>query len=265
MFQRKRVQQNTEKHFENLWLEEKEKNDRLNGLNKSMHAVIHNFTDRILSMETAFEQGDVKLEDIQNLQKDFQDELAKIKGKKPLPSTKIKSIDKLFEHFAKQFADNHIIFNLMVNGSIVYMTQHVIKQGRLETLIVNHLKDAQIAVVASDNPFRGVMAVIGLSKDCYEFTVFDSGIPFKTDTLARLGTERVTTHAVSGGSGIGFETTFETMWECNASLVISEQEPSPNDYTKSVSIRFDGKNQYIIKTYRPDEFSASDRYMIAAQ
>ena len=56
------------------------------------------------------------------------------------------------------------------------------------------------------------------------------------------------------GTGIGFMTTFETMKETKASLIIDEmREMSNTDYTKSVTIRFDGKNEYRIKSYRSDE------------
>jgi len=265
MYQSKKAQQNSEKYYEGLYYELKYKYEQLLVLDKSKSSALHNFTDRLKSMEEAFTQGKASLEDIQRLQKDWHEELSAIKGRKLLPSTKVQAIDYLFEHFAKDFAADNITFNLMVDGSIKYMTENVIKQGKLEILIINHLKDAQIAVNASDNPLRRITAMIGLPGDCYEFTVFDSGIPFGVDTLARLGIGRVTTHADSGGSGIGFETTFEIMRECNASLIISEQEQSSVDYSKSVSVRFDGKSQYIIETYRPGEFPINDRYVIACR
>jgi len=262
IFQKKRAQQNTDNHFEKLYREEQEKNNRLSEINKTLQTALHKFTSRIDVMETAFEQGNVTLKDIQNLQKDWQDELSAIKGKKPLPSTNVTAIDNMFAHFAKLFAADEISFSLIVNGSIIYMVENIIDLGKLETLIGDHLKDAQIAVNSDSNPFRSIMVVLGLVGEHYEFTVFDSGIPFEVDTLERLGVERVTTHTDEGGNGIGFLTTFETMKEYNASLIISEQKQSSADYSKSVSIRFDGKNQYTIKTYRSDEFAANDRYII---
>jgi hypothetical protein len=265
VFQIKKAQQNAENHYEKLYYEEKAKNEELIKLLKAKSSALHNFADRLKAMEEATARGTATPEDIKKLQKDWQDELDKIKGKPALPSTNIPAIDNLFEYFAKQFTDENIIFNIMMNGSIKYMVDNVIKQGELETLIVNHLNDAQIAVKASDNSFRHITVVIGLLKDCYEFTVLDSGIPFEVDTLVRLGTERVTTHADSGSSGIGFETTFETMKECKASLVINEYEQSSVDYSKSVSVRFDGKNQYVIETYRPNDFPAIDRYVIVSR
>ncbi|MCL1822909.1 MAG: hypothetical protein FWG44_01780 [Oscillospiraceae bacterium] len=262
MFQAKKAQQNTAVYYEKLYLEEKVKNEELRKQLKAKSSVLHNFADRLKAMEEAVTQGTGTLEVLQNLQEDWENELDKIKSKTILPSANIPAIDNLFEYYEKQFAAEKITFDLIINGSIRYMVNNVIKQSDLETLIVNHLNDAKKAVMASDNTFRRVTAVIGVSKGCYEFTVLDSGIPFEADTLTRLGTGRVTTHADTGGSGIGFETTFETMRETRASLIINEQEQSNVDYSKSVSIRFDGKNRYIIETYRPDDFPVSDRYMI---
>jgi hypothetical protein len=57
---------------------------------------------------------------------------------------------------------------------------------------------------------------------------------------------------------------FETMREYGANLIIDEKTSGSAGFTKSVTIRFDGKNQYIIKTYRPQDFPASDRYTVEA-
>jgi len=251
IFQERKVQQNAESHFEKLYLEEKAKNEELNRQIRAKSAVIHNFTDRLQAMEEAVA-----------LQKDWDEELDKIKGKTALPSTNVVAIDNLLKFYARQFKAEKITFNVMTNGSIKYMVEKVIKQGDLEVLIANHLNDAKKAVNASDNTFRNITAVIGVSGKHYEFSVLDSGIAFEVDTLVRLGTERVTTHADTGGGGIGFETTFRTMRETGASLIINEQEQSNVDYSKSVTIRFDGKNRYIIETYRPDEFPESSRFTV---
>lgn len=49
-------------------------------------------------------------------------------------------------------------------------------------------------------------------------------------------------------------TTFETLKECKASLIIEERhEIKDNDYTKAIIIRFDGKNEYKIRSYRADK------------
>ena len=47
-----------------------------------------------------------------------------------------------------------------------------------------------------------------------------------------------------GDSGIGFMTSFEILKKTGASLIIEENKPSVNDYTKIIKIKFDGKNEY---------------------
>jgi len=253
-YQKRRMAQRSDEYYTRELAAKDAEIERLNEKVMALQTVIHKYTNRLEAMEAARE-----------LQSEFQDELSKIKGKRLLPSTNINAIDNMFSYFADLFAAGKIEFHLTVSGSIPYMAEHVVDRSRLETLIGDHLKDALTAVSASGNPFRSVMAVIGLEGDAYAFTVFDSGVPFEADTLARLGTEAVTTHAGAGGSGIGFMTTFETMRACGASLIISEREPSDTDYTKSVSVRFDGKNRYIIKTHRPEAFPESGRYTVIGQ
>lgn len=174
-------------------------------------------------------------------------------------------LDDLLRYFSEQCAEKNIDFNLKISGSIPFMTEHVIPQNKLETMIGDHLQDELIAVNTSAHPFRSILAVLGLVEDFYEFAIFDSGIPFEADTLIQLGTKRVTTHADTGGSGIGFMTTFDTMRKYGASLIIDEKKTNNADYSKSVTIRFDGKHQYIIQTYRPDVFpNQDDRFIVMA-
>lgn len=226
-------------------------NHRLAALERSVGGLLQEIP---LSSETSEELASA-LEDIKRLSKDFQNDISLVKGETNLPSTKIKMLDNLLEYFAEQCTNNKIDFILKVSGSILYMVEHMISQSKLETIIGDHLQNALIAVNASENSFRCILAILGLSENDYELSIFDSGIPFEIDTLARLGKEHVTTHANIGGSGIGFMTTFEVMQEYEASLIINEKKPSNTDFTKSVTVRFDGKNQYVIETYRPDDFS----------
>jgi hypothetical protein len=54
------------------------------------------------------------------------------------------------------------------------------------------------------------------------------------------------------------------MREYGASLIIDEKAPDNQGYLKSVTIRFDGKNQFIIETYRAGDFPLSDRYTLVS-
>jgi hypothetical protein len=261
MVQRNRMQQ---KWLTNLEEQLREKEEETETINQNLiiaREIFHDLIHKIITIQEAYNK-DLTLDDIENLAIDFDAELAKIKSKSILTSTNIHNINNLFSYFEKEFSKDGITFKIIINGSINYMIEHIIKQNLLETLIGDHLKDAQIAINAGNSTFRSILSILGIKDDYYEFTVFDSGIPFEVDTLMRLGTERVTTHGNNGGSGIGFMTTFDTLQECSASLIIKEWAPSPSNYTKSITIRFDNQHRYIIKTYRSDAFLPSDRYTI---
>lgn len=227
-------------------------------------SAFHSIEHKLNAFQEAFDNGSATQKDLDDLEKSWKYEMDKLKMKKRLKSTRISSLDNLFDYFEGQFLKDDIVFTLMLDGDVKYLVNNVIKQPHFETLITNHLTDAKIAVNASSNTYRRVSAFIGFD-EYYEFTIHDSGIPFEVDTLVRLGEERVTTHADTGGSGIGFEATFEILREYNASLKISEYEESNTSFSKTVTILFDGKGQYIIETYRPDEFPANERYIVESR
>lgn len=194
------------------------------------------------------------MESISNLSKGYSGELEKIKSLDKLPTTEIEEIDDMFKYMQSECKNNNIDFKLHVNGNIYHMVNKIIDKDKLVTLIGDHLRDAIIAVNSSTNTFRSIIATIGLHDKYYEFCVHDTGIEFEIDTLLKLGLEPTTTHKDTGGTGIGFITTFETLKETKGSLIIEEKHKMcSNDYTKTLIFRFDGKNEYKIYSYRADE------------
>jgi len=251
-------------------------NQQLRDINETVRAENHSINHRLASLERnyvrAIEMSKLyiaeemvaelaaDLNKIRMLSKEYQENIGRVKVETALPTTNVQAVDDLFALFAERFAENEIEFMLKVKSSIVYMVESVIPQAALETMIGDHLQNALIAVNANKDSFRSVRATIGKAGDFYEFTVHDSGIPFEPNTLVQLGTERVTTHADSGGSGVGFMKTFDTMRECGASLIIRENRGGV--FSKSVTVRFNGLNQYIIETYRPGGLPKSNRYTV---
>lgn len=216
-------------------------------------ALIHK-VEEITSMNTEIADELDLSKQINDLTKEYTDKAQEIKTLDKLPTTGIVEIDDMFKYMQSECDSKKIQFNLKIIGNIYHMINNKIPQSRLVTLIGDHLRDAIIAIDFSNNTFKSILAVLGENNGVYEFCVFDTGIEFKIDTLLNLGLKPATTHKDSGGTGIGFMTTFETMKETKASLIIDEmREMSNTDYTKSVTIRFDGKNEYRIKSYRSDE------------
>lgn len=216
-------------------------------------ALIHK-VEEITSMNTEIADELDLSKQINDLTKEYTDKAQEIKTLDKLPTTGMVEIDDMFKYMQSECNSKKIQFNLKINGNIYHMINNKIPQSRLVTLIGDHLRDAIIAIDFSNNTFKSILAVLGENNGVYEFCVFDTGIEFKIDTLLNLGLKPATTHKDSGGTGIGFMITFETMKETKASLIIDEmREMSNTDYTKSVTIRFDGKNEYRIKSYRSNE------------
>ena len=235
-----------------------EENFRYNKLN-------HEFYGRLKSLEITVEDllkenkfnseiGEELALDINNLTKEYSNKQKDSKDLDKLPKTEILEIDNMFHYMQTEAAKKNIDFNLQITGNIYYMINNIIPKNLLVTLIGDHLKDAIIAVDSSNNNYKNILAILGINNDIYELCIYDSGIEFDIDTLLNLGLKPVTTHKDTGGTGIGFITTFETLNKTKASLIIEEKHPmTDTDYTKAVRIRFDNKNEYKIISYRAEE------------
>ena len=188
---------------------------------------------------------------ISELSKEYTSKLQNIKHPDKLPTTEIEEIDDMFKYMQSECEKNKIEFKLEINGNIHHMINKIIPKDKLVTLIGDHLRDTIIAINASDNKFKSIIAILGKTNEYYEFCVLDTGIEFEVETLLQLGTKPITTHKDTGGTGYGFMTTFETLKSTKGSLEIEEKHKmNENDYTKAVRIIFDGKAQYRIKSYR---------------
>lgn len=199
------------------------------------------------------------LEIINSLTEEYSKECEKIKQLPELMKTDIVEIDSMFKYMQNECAKNGIDFKLKIIGNIHSLINNVIPKNKLETLIGDHLKDAINAVNNEEIKSKEIFAVLGMKDKKYEFTVYDTGIEFEINTLLNLGKRAVTTCANKGGSGIGFLTTFETMEETKASLIITENKPAEDRiYTKSVTIRFDSKHEYKVRSYRADKIKTNN-------
>lgn len=206
------------------------------------------------NLETG-EEFDI-LNRIQKLTSEHTEKVKEIKSLPALQLTNIPEIDNMFIYMQKECEKSKIQFKLNINGNIYYLVNNFISKEKLETLIGDHIRDAIIAINSGDNENKEILAILGIKDNCYELCIYDTGIEFEIETLLNLGLAPITTHKDTGGSGIGFMTTFETLKECRASLIIEERHPiNDNDYTKAVKVMFDKKNEYRIYSYRANEIN----------
>ena len=260
--------------LKNTILERDQKIEKLTHTNEFLSSIVHKDNHLIPAMQMSVQnllQSLLKsdadtsyvqetqdlLEQLNRLSSERDDSMVKEQiANKVLPTTKVALIDGVFFHMLTKAIKEKIELDLTVTGSIRYMIDNIIPQTSLETLIADHIKDAIIAINAGTNTHRRIFVHLGIFDGCYEFNVKDSGIPFEIDTLLQLGERRVTTHSDTGGSGIGFMTTFKTMKETGASLIIAESTQNSCPYVKTVRIRFDQKNEYIIQSFRYKEIKS---------
>ena len=173
---------------------------------------------------------------------------------KLLPTTDIALIDGAIGNMLISCISHKIDFDVTVQCKPTYIVDKVISQTNLETLLCDHIKDAIIAVNSSKPENGKILLKFDMKNGIYEITIKDNGCEFTINTLAKLGLESITTHKDTGGTGMGFLTTFKTLKDCKASLIITEYKSSA-PFSKAVSFRFDGNNSFVINSYRAKELS----------
>ena len=238
--------------------------------NLKLSTIIHKYNNRLSAMERAVikilnnnlntefsKELNPMLENIKAMSKEFSKEiLGATNEKKKLPKTSVQSIDNIFEYMAEEAANSKINFNLKINNSINYLIENIVDVKEFETLIGDHIRDAIIAINSEETEYKSIMCILGIIDNCYEFSIYDTGIEFEINTLLNLGLKHITTHSETGGTGIGFMTSFETLNKYKGSLIIEEYSKETNIYTKSVTFRFDKKGEYRIYSYRSDQIKS---------
>ena len=200
-------------------------------------------TEKVLNEE---EENNIKAT-AQEISKELYTDVKEVE----LFKTEIPEIDDILKYMQSECIKNKIEFNVQIRGNIYKMINNIIPKEELQILIADHVKNAIIAINHSENINRSILLQVGKIMNSYGIYVYDSGIEFEKETLENLGKKPSTTHAEEGGTGMGFMNTFDTLRKYKASLEIEEiGKTSKDNYTKILKIKFDGKKEYKVKTYR---------------
>lgn len=269
MYYKQKLLKETMNDYERELVEKDKEIERLKAEKFNISKITHEFynrqralemsvKDNLSNMETAEELG--AIDRIQDLTKEYSQKLEEIKSLPILPLTEVLEIDDMFKYMQTECNKNKIEFRLKIVGDMFYLVNHIISKSKLATMIGDHIRDAIIAINSNEITNREIFVILGMKDKRYELCIYDTGIEFEIDTLLKLGLEQVTTHKDTNGSGIGFLTTFETLNETKASLIIKElSDLEGNHYTKAVIIRFDNKHQYKICSYRAKEIKEKNK------
>ena len=223
-------------------------------ISKKNHTIVHKqksieykLEELLMKTEISIEEaGEVK-ERLEKLHNQIYSEKENIE----LDKTGISNIDDMLKYMQSECIENKIEFTLVLKGNIHYMVNNLISKEDLETLLADHIKDAIIAINHTDNINKSVLVKLGNIDETYSLYIYDSGVEFKKEVLENLGKKPYTTHKDEGGTGMGFMNTFDTLRKCKASLIIEEfNKPCSDNYTKVIEIKFDNKNNFIVKSYQ---------------
>lgn len=242
----------TELNSKNKEIEELEKENLT--FKKRSHTLIHQQKSLEYKIQQIMMQTEISKEqtgDIKARLEKIAEEIYKEKENIELDKTGITEIDDILKYMQSECNKNKIEFILKIEGNIHQMTNNAVSKEELEILLADHIKNAIIAIKHTDNINRTIMVKLGKIDSIYSINIYDTGSEFEPETLDNLGKKPSTTHAEEGGTGMGFMNTFETLEKYKASLTIEEyNKPSKDNYTKLISIKFDNKNQFKIKSYR---------------
>lgn len=219
---------------------------------KRSHSLVHR--QKALEFQISELRKSKNSKDINKIKQDVENLSKELYGKEvmtQLSKTNIGLIDNMFRYMQFECYKNEIRFDLQICGNIYKMINNVINKETLEILLADHIKNAIIAVKHSENSNKSILVKLGKIGDYYGVCIYDSGIEFKEETLKTLGKKPSSTHLDEGGSGMGFLNTFDTLNKYKASLIIDEiGMPCEENYTKVIMIKFDGKNEFKVNSYR---------------
>ena len=254
-------QQLQQREIEEMKKEIKQKDEEISKLeqenlnfSKTSHSIAHKqkslehkLNQLIMQNETA-EEIDIK-DRINNIQSELnKNTIVQLK------ETGIEQIDDMLKYMQSECTKNKIDFDLKINGNIHHMTNKYVEKETLEILLADLVKNAIIAINYSKNINKSILVKLGIIDGIYSIYVYDSGIEFEINTLINLGKKPSTTHADSGGTGMGFMNTFDSLNKYNASIQINEiGKESKDNYTKYIAIKFDNKHEFKINSYRKEE------------
>lgn len=261
----KQLKNNEFQNLQNVLQKQKMEIERLKQHNDALAKIIHKDNKLIPAMELAvreyLEQSDLQDEfDIRQKGNALLKELESISGERSgvikdyqhchvkVPATGVLPIDSLLQYMCCKAQEAGIQLEFTLSASMKYLTENIIPPSDLRTILADLIENAIIAIKSNNSINKKILVSLGIINQSYEVDIYDSGIPFENETICHLGQKNNTTHANSGGSGIGLITVLETLRRYNASFYIEQIPNAHNIFTKKVLIRFDNLNECIFKT-----------------
>ena len=215
-----------------------ERDAELERLSKIIHkdnkllAALELSTREILA-DASNEKAQSLLQELERFSKERSETLhAYESGHETLPATGLFSVDTMLGYLHQRALKHKIDFQLNLEGEIADITD-VISEEDLRTIIADLGENAIIATRESE--VKNIRLSIERKTDGYALYFYDSGEPFAAEVLENFGKQRCTTHAETGGSGIGLVTTSELVAKYQGEFYITDEDIL-KPYTKCVVV-----------------------------
>ena len=170
-----------------------------------------------------------------------------------LPQTAFDSVNAILSYMQAESLNANIPFQVMLFDNLDSTIPNEIAEDdfthMLSDLLANAINACRDITSSSIQVYLGKMDGISTIK------VLNTGNIFDIDTLKDLGLVRHTTHADTGGCGIGLMDIWSIKERYGATLLIDEFTAPSTTYT-CVNILFNHKKHYIIQSNRHKELSS---------
>ncbi len=143
----------------------------------------------------------------------------------------IASTNAIFSLYYDRGEKENINFEFDINKDALDNIQ--ISINDLNTLLCDLCENALIAVRTEEE--KSIMLSIAHESSTLVISISDSGKPFTKEVLENMGKQKITTHAETGGSGIGLMMIFEIINRYDGTFEIMNCNLS-SKYTKSIVI-----------------------------
>ena len=227
-------------------------------------AVQHYLTDAASTPETQLAKGQALAQELQKLAEDRQGNLTSYHSLRDLPHTGHAGVDAMLSHMQERALAQNIEYKLQIAADFSTSIDNQISEADLVHLLSDLIENAIIATKTCEH--REIFISLGMPNGVPSIEVRDSGTPFSPSVYQDFGIEKHSTHLDDGGSGIGLMDIWSLKKNYAASLHIHEYAPKTAPFTKRITLLFDRKNHYLIRTFRPQEIlkcrARTDMYVL---
>ena len=170
-----------------------------------------------------------------------------------LPQTAFDSVNAVLSYMQSEALRNHIPYEVVLFDSLTSTIPAEITEKDFTHILSDLLSNAVNA--CKDIPSASIQVYLGKMDGISTIRICNVGTGFAPGVLKNLGLARHTTHADTGGSGIGLMDIWKIKEQYKATLMIDETADSPCTYT-SVNILFNHKKHYIVQSDRHKELAS---------